>query len=173
MARTAHMAIVSITDEHGKPARLDDIRWEFKLNNFVSALKKHTPVGTHEHDQVSTPYSATATKDGRALPRIPGEQGSLAKHWKLSKRASGGVSLWKSKGKAAGISIRSDKPHANIIDVGGTIRAKLGSWMHWHQGGHDIRTRFRRGFTIKPAHYVEKAVDEFLSAVSNVKVEWA
>ena len=171
MARSSRVVVVSITDETGKPARLDDIRWEFKLNNFVSILKKHTPVGTHEHDQVDSPFSKATTKDGRALPRIPGEQGSLARHWKLGK--PWGISTYKVKGKAAGILIKSKIPYAEIIDQGGTIRAKYGSWMHWHQGGHDIRTRYRKGYNIQGAKYIEKAADEFLQSLANVKVEWA
>lgn len=171
MARSSRVVVVSITDETGKPARLDDIRWEFNLDKFNSILKKHTPVGEHEHDQVDTPFSKPTTKDGRALPRIPGEAGSLARSWRLGK--PWGIHTYKVKGKAAGIVIKSQIPYAEIIDQGGTVRAKYGSWMHWHQGGHDVRSRYRKGFRIQGAKYIEKATDEFLASLANVNVEWA
>jgi len=156
MARQA--VSIRVTDEFGKPARLDDIRWYMNLNQFVSILKKHTPVGTHEHDQVEQEYRAATTRDGRPLPRLSGDEHSLKRSWKLG---TPGIKSIKSKGKPVGIQITSNLPHSRIQDEGGLVRGYSGGWMHWNQGGHDVRTRMRRGFLIQGHNYVEKAVDEF------------
>jgi len=167
MARRA--VVVSVTDENGRPARLDDIRWQFKLNNFVSELKQHSPVGDHAHDQ-GIDFTNDMTADGRHLPRIAGEQGSLKRHWKLG---NPGVRTYKVNGKVKGILVDSTLPYSRIVDEGGMV-GPASKGMHWRSdGGQEIITDHRRGYLIQGHDYIQKAADAFFDGLANCQVEWA
>jgi hypothetical protein len=161
---------ITITDEHGRPARLDDIRWQMNLPEFRSELIDASPVGIHDHDR-DIDFDNPQTKHGRSLPRIPQEAGSLKRHWRLG---NPGIRGLKVRGKTVGIHVDSRLPYARIVDVGGTVPPVSGRGMHYrNDAGTEVRTDTRGGYNITGHNYVDKAVDRFLGKIANVKVEWA
>jgi len=140
-------------DESGRPADME-LRFKFHLNKLQQALKQESPVGEHEHDQTSFPYTQAG---------FPRAGGTLSRSWKLGPQF---IRLTRDK---EGVLIETDVPYAEIVDQGGFIMDVQGQWMHWNQGGEDVFSDERAGFQIEGQHYVERAVDDWFN---QVEVDW-
>jgi len=69
-----------------------------------------------------------------------------------------------------GLRITSDKPYAEIQDVGGVIPPlQTEGVMRFQVAGQVVFARSRGAITIKPKHYTEQAVDSWYRSI---KIEW-